>query len=114
MDDRAVVAYLLAECNADPNCTAYNGSTPTSLAESSEVVKLLLEHGGVTNNSTKRFLAAQETVPRVLTTRDTASKVPSVPGFSTRDKSDLITALRTEVKQQVNGWPSKKYKETSV
>ena len=113
-----MVAYLLAECSADPNCTAYNGSTPTSLAESSEVVKLLLEHGGVTNNSTKRFLAAQETVPRVLTTRDTASKVPSVPGFTTRDeetdKSALITALTTEVKQQVKGWPSKKYKETSI
>ena len=60
MHHKGLVAYLLAECNADPNCTANNGFTPTSLAENTEVVKLLLQYGGVSKNRTKCLLARPE------------------------------------------------------
>ena len=115
-----MVAYLLTECGADPNCTAYNGSTPTSLAESSEVVKLLLQYGGVTNNSIKWLLASQysgngtsSTVPGLGSTRN-GGEDKTTKREDGGDKTALINALGTEVKVQIKGYPCKEYKETSV
>ena len=42
-----MVQYLLAECHADPNCTTGRGYTPLSLAENTEIIRLLLRHGAV-------------------------------------------------------------------
>lgn len=109
MDDKTVVAYLLAECDANPNSIANNGSTPTSLAESSEVVKLLLKYGGVTNNPTKWFLAAQYTTS--LATKPDVPPVPVKVQDEKTDKSELIRALTAE---ELASWTPKKYRETSV
>ena len=106
MDNKAVVSFLLSECNADPNCTAGNGYTPMSLAESSEVVKLLLQHGGVTNNLPKCLLAAK-----------CFNKVPqsNVSVFMVGDegagKSTLLKALKREGRR---GWRIRKPKVTGV
>ena len=40
-----IVNLLLTQCNADPNCTSSNGSTPLFVTESTPVIKLLLEYG---------------------------------------------------------------------
>ena len=39
--------YLLAECNADPNCTTGDGSTPLSMTRNTEIIRSLLRHGAV-------------------------------------------------------------------
>ena len=39
--------YLLAECNADPNCTSGDGSTPLSMTRNTEIIRLLLRRGAV-------------------------------------------------------------------
>ena len=42
-----MVKCLLAECNADPNCTTGYGSTPLSLTSNTEIIRSLLRHGAV-------------------------------------------------------------------
>ena len=42
-----MVKYLLAECNADPNCTTRKGSTPLSMTRNTEIIRSLLRHGAV-------------------------------------------------------------------
>ena len=110
MDHKGLVAYLLAECNADPNCTANNGFTPTSLAENTEVVKLLLQYGGVSKNLTKCLLAAQcsTLVPEPISS-------VFVVGDEGAGKSTLIKALTTEKKEGGRrGWRSRNVKVTGV
>ena len=42
-----MVKYLLAEFNADPNCTTGDGSTPLSMTRNTEIIRSLLRHGAV-------------------------------------------------------------------
>ena len=88
-----MVKCLITQCHADPNCTSENGSTPLSLTQDTQIIRLLLQHGAVATDlyNYSNFLpdgspreAAQSTISLFMV------------GDKGAGKSTLTKALSTE------------------
>ena len=93
-DRQKVVQCLLTECNADPNCTTGDGSTPLSLAKNTEIIRLLLGHGAVPTDLSKYSSLLPDGSPR-----EAAQSTISVfmVGDKGAGKTTLTKALTTEL-----------------
>ena len=101
---------LLAECNADPNCTIGDGSTPLSLTWNTEIIRSLLRHGAVAADLYKCLSALPDGSPKKA-----AQSTISVfmVGDKGAGKTTLTKALTTE-KEGIKGWLAKKVKVGGV
>ena len=99
-DRQEVVQCLLTECNADPNCTTGDGSTPLSLAKNTEIIRLLLHHGAVPTDLSKYSSLLPDGSPREAA-RSTISVF--MVGDKGAGKTTLTKALTTE-KEGMKGW----------
>ena len=99
-DRQKLVQCLLTECNADPNCTTGDGSTPLSLAKNTEIIRLLLGHGAVPTDLSKYSSLLPDGSPR-----EAAQSTVSVfmVGDKGAGKTTLTKALTTE-KKGMKGW----------
>ena len=87
-----VVECLLTECHSDPNCTD-NEDTPLAVAENTDVIRLLLQHGAVAGN----LYQYRQYLPNG-SPRETAKSTIAVfmVGDKGAGKSTLTKALMTE------------------
>ena len=108
--NQEVVQCLLAECNADPNCTAINGSTPLSMTINTEIIRSLLCHGAVPTDLFKCSSLLPGGSPR-----EAAQSTISVfmVGDKGAGKTTLTKALTTE-KEGMKGWLAKMVKVSGV
>ena len=88
-----VMEYLLSECQADPNFTTGDGSTPLSLTWDTAIIRLLLQHGAVAANLYRYSSLLPEGSPRKVA-QSTISVF--VVGDKGAGKSTLTKALTTE------------------
>ena len=89
----SMVECLLTECHADSNCTNENGSTPLSLTQDTQIIRLLLQHGAVAADLYKYSNLLPDGSP-------TEAAQSTISLFMVGDqgagKSTLIKALSTE------------------
>ena len=105
-----MVQCLLAECNANPNCTAGDGSTPLSLARNTEIIRQLLRHGAV-----PAYLYEYSSLLPDSSPTEAAQSTISVfmVGDKGAGKTTLTKALTTE-KEGMKGWLAKKVKVSGI
>ena len=89
----SMVKCLITQCHADPNCTSENGSTPLSLTQDTQIIRLLLQHGAVATDLYKCSLLLPDGSPR-----EAAQSTISLfmVGDKGAGKSTLTKALSTE------------------
>ena len=92
--------YLLAEDNADPNCTTADGSTPLSLTRNTEIFRSLLRHGAVPTDLYKYSSLLPDGSPWQIT-QSTISVF--MVGDKGAGKTTLTKALTTE-KASIAHW----------
>ena len=95
-----MVKYLLAEDNADPNCTTADGSTPLSLTRNTEIIRSLLRHGAVPTDLYKYSSLLPDGSPWQIT-QSTISVF--MVGDKGAGKTTLTKALTTE-KASIAHW----------
>ena len=88
-----MVKCLITQCHAEPNCTSENGSTPLSLTQDTQIIRLLLQHGAVATDLYKCSLLLPDGSPR-----EAAQSTISLfmVGDKGAGKSTLTKALSTE------------------
>ena len=88
-----MVKCLITQCHAEPNCTSENGSTPLSLTQDTQIIRLLLQHGAVATDLYKCSLLLPDGSPR-----EAAQSTISLfmVGDKGAGKSTLTNALSTE------------------
>ena len=101
---------LLAEGHADPNCTTGNGTTPLSLARSTEIIRLLLRHGAVPTDLYQYSSLLPDGSPR-----EAAKSTISVfmVGDKGAGKTTLTKAMTTE-KASIVRWTGRLSKVSGV
>ena len=90
---KSMVECLLTQCHADPNCTRENGSTPLSLTQDTQIIRLLLQHGAVATDLYKYSNLLPDGSPREAV-QSTISLF--MVGDKGAGKSTLTKALSTE------------------
>ena len=107
---KSMVKCLLTQCHADPNCTNKNGSTPLSLTQDTQIIRLLLQHGAVTANLYNYSNLLPDGSPR-----EAAQSTISLfmVGDKGAGKSTLTKALSVE-KEGIKGWVAKRFKVSGV
>ena len=91
--NKSLVECLLTEGHADLNCTSENGSTPLSLTQDTQIIRLLLQHGAVATDLYKCSVLLPDGSPR-----EAAQSTISLfmVGDKGAGKSTLTKALSTE------------------
>ena len=107
---KSMVECLLTLCHADPNCTSENGSTPLSLTQDTQIIRLLLQHGAVAANLYNYSNLLPDGSPR-----EAAQSTISLfmVGDKGAGKSTLTKALSVE-KEGIKGWVAKRFKVSGV
>ena len=105
-----MVKCLLAECNADPNCTSGDGATPLSLTSNTEIIRSLLCRGAVPTDLYKYSSLLPDGSPR-----EAAQSTISVfmVGDKGAGKTTLTKALTTE-KASIVRWTGRLSKVSGV
>ena len=108
--NKATVECLLTQCHAEPNCTSENGSTPLSLAQDTQIIRLLLQHGAVAADLYKCSVILPDGSPR-----EAAQSTISLfmVGDKGAGKSTLTKALSIE-KEGIKGWVAGWFKVSGV
>ena len=102
--------YLLAECNADPNSTSGNGSTPLSLTSNTEIIRSLLRRGAVPTDLYRYSSLLPDGSPWQIT-QSTISVF--MVGDKGAGKTTLTKALTTE-KASIVRWTGRLSKVSGV
>ena len=105
-----MVKCLLAECNADPNCTNGDGSTPLSLTRNTEIIRSLLPHGAVPTDLHQYSSLLPDDSPWQIT-QSTISVF--MVGDTGAGKTTLTKALTTE-KASIVRWTGRLSKVSGV
>ena len=102
-----IVECLLTECHCDPNCISSKfGVTPLAVAQKTDIIRLLLQHGAVASDLYK----CRKVLPEGSHRKPSQSTVAVfIIGDRGAGKSTLTKALMTE-KKGITGLAAKRFK----